>query len=85
MILAFAVTAASGFFPATMNLVDSGPGPTLGLALRNPPTLVAFFYVLSLSLLLVGVFGFVSAWHRFLLLIQEVLQTPYRETLHPAW
>src|SRR6266550_3954431 len=66
VILAFAATAASGFFPATVNLVDSGPGPTLGLAIRNPATLVAFLYVLSLPLLLVGVLGFVSAWHRFL-------------------
>ena len=81
MILAFAVTAASGFFPATMNLVDSGPGPTLGFAVGNPAALVPFLYVLSLPLLLVGVFGFVSAWHRFLLLTQEMVQTPYRETL----
>jgi hypothetical protein len=83
--LALAVTAASGFFPATMNLVDGGPGPTLGLVLGNAPILVAFLYVLSLPLLLVGVFGFVSAWHRFLLLIQKPVQTPYRETPPPAW
>jgi hypothetical protein len=61
------VAAASGFFPATMNLVDRGPGAPLGFLVGNSAVLVAFLYVLSLSLLFVCVFGFVTAWHRFLL------------------
>ena len=62
------MTATTRFLPATMNLVDGRPGPALGLLLRYAAGLVALFYVLSLSLFLVGVFGFVSAWHFALLL-----------------
>jgi hypothetical protein len=35
--------------------------------------------VLGLSFFLVGVFRFVSAWHRFLLIVHQlVVQMPYR-------
>jgi len=79
VVLGLSVTTAARFFPTAMNLVDSRPGSTLGLVLRHASLLVTFFYVLGLSLFLVGVFRFVSAWHRFLLVVQQLaVQMPYR-------
>ena len=76
-----AVATPSGFFPASVNLVDRRPGPTLGFILGYAAAFVAFFNVLSLSFFFVGVFGFVSAWHRRLLMIDESVQTAYRKFL----
>ena len=62
------MTATTRFLPATMNLVDGSPRPPLSFLLRDAAGLIALFYVLRLSFFLVGVFGFVSAWHFALLL-----------------
>jgi len=79
MILISAKAAAPGFLPATMNLVDSRPGATLRFFFRNAAALVAFLDVLCLSFLFVSVFGFVPAWHHFLLLDStKTVQTLYR-------
>ena len=76
-----AVATPSGFFPASVNFVDRRPGPALGFVLGYAAAFVAFFNVLSLSFFFVGVFGFVSAWHRPLLMIYESVQTAYRQSL----
>jgi hypothetical protein len=65
-----AVSAATGFFTATVHLVHGSPGPTLGFFFRYASAFVPFFYVLSLAFLFVGVFGFVSARHFALLIVR---------------
>jgi hypothetical protein len=67
--LGLAVTAAPGFLPTAVNLVYGRPSSALGFILRQPSLLVTFLYVLGLSFFLVGVLRFVSAWHRFLLIV----------------
>jgi len=79
VVLGLPVPAAAGFFPTAMNLVDRRPGSPLGFVLRHAALLVTFLYVLGLSFFLVCVFRFVSAWHRFLLIVHQlVVQMPYR-------
>jgi hypothetical protein len=48
--------------------IHGRPCPPFGLLLANASGFVAFLDVLGLSLLFVGVAGFVSAWHHDLLL-----------------
>jgi hypothetical protein len=79
VILGLAVTTAAGFFPATMNLVHRRPGATLCFFVAYAAFLVALLYVLGLSLLFFSVFGFVTAWHLFLLMdSHQVVQIAYR-------
>jgi len=49
---------------AAVLLVDRCPGDFFGLLLRDTLFLVALFNVLGLSFLLIGIAGFVSAWHK---------------------
>ncbi|KQU95994.1 hypothetical protein ASD00_19765 [Ensifer sp. Root31] len=63
--MTFLVTATrTGLVAATTFLVDSSPGPPLRFVLRNTAVLIAFFDMLSLALLLVGISGFVAARHQ---------------------
>jgi hypothetical protein len=59
-----AAAGASGFLPAAVVLVDGGPGPPFRFLLGKAALLVAFSFVISLALLLGGVFRFVAAGHR---------------------
>jgi hypothetical protein len=45
-------------------LVDGRPGSPLGFILGYATPLITFFDVLGLALLLIGVTGLVTAWHR---------------------
>ncbi len=79
VILGLAVTAPAGLFPATVNLVHCRPGATLCFFVGYAALLVALLYVLGLSLLFFSVFGFVAAWHVFLLMDpHQVVQIVYR-------
>lgn len=79
VILRFAVSAASGFFPTAVHCVDRRPGPALRLIPWNAAVLVAFLYVLSLPFLFVCVLRFVPAWHNYLLFDSVgMLQMVYR-------
>ena len=51
---------AAGEFPAAVISIYRGPGAGLGFVLRNAAFLVAFFDVLGLALLLVGILRFIS-------------------------
>src|SRR5690242_8463338 len=77
--MVFRLTSATpGLLPAAGFLVDRGPGAAFGLFLRNTPVLVTSLYVLSLTLLLVSVCGFVAARH------DDLPSWPQRETLAKA-
>src|SRR5678816_265059 len=58
-----AAAGAAGLLAAAVVLVDGGPGPGLGLLVRNAFLFVAFRDVVGLAFLFVGVFGLVSARH----------------------
>src|SRR5579863_10646122 len=73
-----AAARAAGFLAAAVVLVDRGPGAALGLFLRYALVFVAFGNVVRLTLLLVGVFGFVAAGHGNLL---PSLNTPGRRAV----
>ena len=51
-------------FAAAREFVDRRPGPRCRLVIRQATFLVAFLDMLSLTLLLACVGGFVAAWHR---------------------
>src|SRR5215218_9268128 len=55
--------AAPGLVPAPGLLVDRGPGPPLGLALRDAAFFIPLFDVLGRPLLLARVTALVAAWH----------------------
>jgi hypothetical protein len=65
VVLGLAISAASRFLAAAVNLVDCRPGAAFRLAFRQTAFTVALFDVLSLTLLLVGVFVLVTLRHRF--------------------
>jgi hypothetical protein len=48
-------TPRAGFLAAAAFLVDGGPGPALGFLVGNATILVAFFDMLCLTLLLIGI------------------------------
>jgi hypothetical protein len=85
VIFGLAVTTAAGFLPAAVNLVHRRPGATLRFLVGDPAFLVALLYVLCLSLLFFSVFGFVTAWHLFLLMDStQVVQIVYRRVPIPT-
>lgn len=85
VVFLLAVTATARFFTTTVHFVDSSPGSALRFVLWNAPVLVALFYVLRLSLLFFRVFGFVPAWHRFLLIDPyQVVHMVYRQGSNSA-
>src|SRR5690606_35746906 len=57
------LASAAGLLAAAVLLVDGGPGDALGGFLRASFLAFAAFDVRCLALLLVGVGGFVAAWH----------------------
>ena len=63
-----AVAATTRLFAAAVDFVDGRPRSALSFLFWNTPLLVAFLYVFRLPFLFVGVFGFVSARHLFLLI-----------------
>jgi len=71
-------SATAGLLPAAGFLVDGGPGAAFGLFFGNTSVLVTFLYVLSLTLLLVSVCGFVTARH------DDLPSWPQCETLAKA-
>jgi len=79
VVLRLSVTTAARFFPTAVNLVDCRPGSALGFLVRHASLFVTLLYVLGLSFLFVGVLRFVSAWHLFLPIVQQLaVQMPYR-------
>jgi hypothetical protein len=62
-VLGLAVTTAAGLFATVMHRVHGCPRPPFSFGFRKAFGLVAFFDVLSLTLLFVGVFIFVTAGH----------------------
>ena len=78
MILRLTISTTARFVTTAVDLVDSRPGASFGFFFRHTSALVTFFYVLSLPLLFFRVFGFVSAWHRFLLWNLQNVQMVYR-------
>jgi hypothetical protein len=84
--MVFRPTAAGTalLFPAVRCLVYRRPRAALGLLLRCPTVFVAFFDVLSLSLLLVAILGFVTTGHNWLrlkLVVENKLQMAGRRRL----
>ena len=52
-----------------------GPGTPRSLFCRYAALLVSFFHVLGLAFLFVGLGGFVTSWHHFVLLQSMLCQT----------
>src|SRR5262245_700008 len=63
VVFAFAVAAASGFFPTMMNGIHCGPGTALSFFFGDAAFLVSLFDVSSLTFLFVGIFVLVTSWH----------------------
>src|SRR6476469_7891356 len=61
--LALLTARAAGLFPTAVIFIHGGPGAGLGFVLGYAALLVAFFDVLSLALLFVSVFRFISLRH----------------------
>jgi hypothetical protein len=59
--------AGAGFLAAAIVLVDGGPGAAFGFLFGYATILLAFGYVVSLALLLVGISGFIPSGHDVLL------------------
>lgn len=57
-------TTGTALLAATILFINGCPSAALGFLFRDTPLLVSFLDVLCLPLLLVGIGGLVSTWHR---------------------
>lgn len=58
------LAACAALFAAAGLGVDGGPSAPLRFVFRHAALFIAFFDVFRLAFLLVGVFAFISSWHR---------------------
>src|SRR6185369_12581364 len=63
----------TGLLGAARHFIHRGPCAAFGFTVRNPAPFVAFFDVLCLPFLLVGIFRFIAAWHDYFLLTLSLL------------
>ena len=72
-------SSGAALIAAAILLVYRGPGPLLRFFVAHATLFIAFFYMLCLTLLLVGISRFISLWHSYDNLNDTIISAPFPE------